>query len=163
MRQQSKVTHSLPSLLLHAIMATLCGCRGPTAMAQWGRLHPELVREMAYPSGTMPCAATFCRVFARLDWHSLVTAMGEWAEAWLQREEPAAERSLERSSVLQGLAVDGKTLRGSRKRGGKDCHTLTTLTHGLGLTLGESAVDDRTNEIPVAVALLQRWLGICRS
>ena len=45
------------------------------------------------------------------------------------------------------LAVDGKTLRGSRKQGAPGGHLLSALSHHLGLTLAQQAVDDKTNEI----------------
>jgi hypothetical protein len=34
-------------------------------------------------------------------------------------------------------------------------HLLSALSHRLGLTLGQRAVDDKTNEISVAVPLLR--------
>ena len=50
---------------------------------------------------------------------------------------------------LEGLAADGKTLRGSRKQGAIDVHLLSIVSHRLGLTLKQQAVPDKTNEIPV--------------
>jgi predicted transposase YbfD/YdcC len=51
--------------------------------------------------------------------------------------------------------MDGKTLRGSQKQGAPGVHLLSVLAHRLGLTLSQQAVDDKTNEIPVAVELLR--------
>jgi hypothetical protein len=45
------------------------------------------------------------------------------------------------------VAIDGKTLRGSRKQGAPSAHLLSALTHRLGLTVAQEAVDDKTNEI----------------
>lgn len=159
-RQQAKIRHPLVPLLLHALWATLCGCRGPTAIAQWGRLHPERAVELGYdsaatPCAATPCAATFCRLFAALRWKALVQAMREWVEAWMSPEEAARLRSESPPSRI-GIALDGKTHRGSRKRGGVNGHVLTAVVHEIGLTLDEASVDDKTNEIPVAKALLRR-------
>jgi len=45
------------------------------------------------------------------------------------------------------VALDGKTLRGSRKQGAPGVHLLSALSHHVGLTLAQQAVSDKTNEI----------------
>ena len=74
------------------------------------------------------------------------------------------------------MALDGKSLRGSRKQGAIDVHLLSLLSHRLGLTVAQQAVDDKSNEIPAAKELLAglllegialrlqadlRWLEAC--
>jgi predicted transposase YbfD/YdcC len=54
-----------------------------------------------------------------------------------------------------GLAIDGKTLRGSRKQGAPLTHLLSAVSHHLGLTLGQTPVDDKTNEITAVHTLLE--------
>ena len=51
-------------------------------------------------------------------------------------------------SLLQAWQDLGK------KQGAKDAHVLSAVSHGLGLTLGQKAVDDKTNEIPATQELL---------
>ena len=57
----------------------------------------------------------------------------------------------------EALAIDGKTLRGSRKQGAPAAHLLSVLSHRLGLTLWQQAVADKTNEIPVLEDVLHAW------
>jgi predicted transposase YbfD/YdcC len=57
--------------------------------------------------------------------------------------------------VEEAIAVDGKTLRGSRKQGAPGAHLLSALTHRVGLPLAQHAVADKTNEIPVVMELLR--------
>jgi len=45
------------------------------------------------------------------------------------------------------MAVDGKTLRGSKKQGAPGTHLLSVLAHRLGLTLTQQAVAAKTHEI----------------
>jgi hypothetical protein len=52
------------------------------------------------------------------------------------------------------LALDGKSLRGSRKQGAIDVPLLSVVSQRLGLTVAQQAVDDKSNEIPAAKALL---------
>lgn len=95
------------------------------------------------PSG----GATLHTVLRRVDREALEAKLGAWAEALLGAAPGPAE-------VEDALAIDGKTLRGSQKQGAPGAHLLSALAHRVGLTLAQQAVDDKTNEIPVALALL---------
>ena len=52
------------------------------------------------------------------------------------------------------MALGGKTLRGSRRRGAADAHLLAALNHRLGVTLGQAGVPDKTNEIGAVAEFL---------
>lgn len=54
----------------------------------------------------------------------------------------------------RALAIDGKTLRGSAGQGACDTHLLSAVSHGLGLTLFQEAVPDKTNEIGAVQTVL---------
>jgi predicted transposase YbfD/YdcC len=82
-----------------------------------------------------------------VDREVLEAKLGGWAEALLGEAPGPAE-------VEDAIAIDGKTLRGSQKQGAPGAHLLSALAHRVGLTLAQQAVDDKTNEIPVALDLL---------
>jgi len=52
------------------------------------------------------------------------------------------------------VALDGKTLRGSKKQGAPGTHLLSALAHQVGVTLTQCAVDDKTNEITAVETIL---------
>ena len=52
------------------------------------------------------------------------------------------------------MALDGKTLRGSKKQGAPGTHLFSALAHHVGVTLAQHAVDDKTNEITAVETLL---------
>jgi predicted transposase YbfD/YdcC len=56
----------------------------------------------------------------------------------------------------EAVAVDGKTLRGSKKQGAAGAHLLSVLAHRVGLTLTQQAVDDKTNEIKAVETVLEQ-------
>ena len=64
--------------------------------------------------------------------------------------------SLRELDSLQRIAVDGKTLRGS-KRGdqGKPLQLLSAVTHRLRMTIAQREIEDKSNEIPSLVHLLE--------
>jgi predicted transposase YbfD/YdcC len=140
--------YSLPSVLALATAATLCGYRSYSAMAEWGRNYgADLATALGFGRGTTPAASTFNAIFRRLE-HTLVeAALTAWAEAVAGALAPAATHD--------AVALDGKTLRGSLKQGARDTHLLSALSHRLGLTLHQTAVPDKTNEITAAPGLLR--------
>jgi hypothetical protein len=143
--------HPLRAMLALACAAMLCGARTYEAIAEWGRNYdPALARALGFTHPKTPCAATLFLLFRRLDLTKLEAVLGAWAEQVLAASPAVGEP--------EGIAVDGKTLRGSRKQGAPGAHLLSAVSHRLGLTLGQVAVDDKTNEIPLAPLLLQGLL-----
>jgi hypothetical protein len=141
--------HPLEAILALACAAMLCGYRSYSAVAEWGRTYDaEFIRALGFTHQPTPCAATCFHVFRRLDRADLEARLGAWAETVLQATAAPAETDLE------AVALDGKSLRGSRKQGAPAAHLLSAVSHRLGLTLGQMGVDDKTNEIPVAAVLL---------
>jgi hypothetical protein len=133
--------HPLTAILALAVAATLCGAQGYGAIAEWGRDHgAELARALGFTREKTPCAGALHYLFRRLDRQALERVLATWAEAVLATL-PPPPRSLE------ALAIDGKTLRGSKKQGALDVHLVSVLSHRLGLTLYQQAVADKTNEI----------------
>jgi hypothetical protein len=140
-RQARGKRYPLAGLLTLACAALLCGYKSYSAMAEWGTNYgPALWQALGWRRG--PCAATLYLIFRRLDWAVLDAKVGAWAEEVLAQT-PA------RPGSLEAVACDGKTVRGSRKHGAPGMHLLSALSHRLGLTLGQVAVDEKTNEIAV--------------
>jgi predicted transposase YbfD/YdcC len=140
--------HPLGAILALACSAMRCGYRSYTAIAEWGRHYgAHLVQALGF-THRAPCAATLHTVLRRVDRVALAAQLGAWAEALLGEASAPGE-------VEDAIAIDGKTLRGSQKQGAPGAHLLSALAHRVGLTLAQQAVDDKTNEIPVALDLLQ--------
>jgi predicted transposase YbfD/YdcC len=74
------------------------------------------------------------------DW--LARLRGDWAEA--------------AATWIEGIAIDGKTLRGARHLGAEDVHLLSARSSTDGLVLDQLAVPDTTNELGVVERLLER-------
>jgi predicted transposase YbfD/YdcC len=141
--------HPLVAILALACSAMLCGYRSYTAIAEWGRHYGEhLVRALGFTHRS-PCAATLHTVLRRVDREAFEATLGAWAEGLLGERLPPRE-------VEDAIALDGKTLRGSQKQGAPGAHLLSALAHRVGVTLAQQAVDDKTNEIPVAVEVLRQ-------
>jgi predicted transposase YbfD/YdcC len=146
-RKKRGKRHSLAAILALVGVAVLCGARSYGAIAQWARIYPpDLVRALGFTHPTPPCAATLCTVLRQIDREVVEATLGAWAEDVLASLPPRAD---------EAVALDGKTLRGSRQQGALRVHLLSAVSHRLGLTLGQQAVGDKTNEITMVVPLLR--------
>jgi len=85
-----------------------------------------------------------------LDREAFEANLGAWADSVVTHTPAPPEASEE------GIAVDGKTLRGSKKQGAPGTHLLSVLSHRLGLTLRQQAVDVKTNEIKAIETVLEQ-------
>jgi predicted transposase YbfD/YdcC len=133
--------HPLPAILSLACCAMLCGYRSYSAIAEWGRNYGARIAQALGFTHNTPCAATLHTVFRHVDRDAVEATLGAWAEGVIVST-PSAP-----SAGEAAVALDGKTLRGSRKQGAPGVHLLSALSHHLGLTLAHQAVDDKTNEI----------------
>jgi hypothetical protein len=59
-------------------------------------------------------------------------------------------------SILRGLAVDGKCLRGSARTDGKPLQLLSAVSHRLRLTVAQEPIEEKSNEIPALKPLLRK-------
>lgn len=134
--------HPLVALLLLACVAMLGGARGPSAIADWAKNHGEEWRTrlgLMHPKG--PSQSTVRRLFAHIDVATLEAQLACWAQHMLTALPPVEP------TTLEGVAMDGKTLRMSARCGASDPHLLSLYSHRLGLVLAQVAVADKTNEI----------------
>jgi len=140
-RQSRGKRHPLSALLALACCAMLCGYRSYGAIAEWGRNYgTDMAHALGFTHHT-PCAATLHTIFRSIDREAFEAKVGAWAES-LVATVPSVPEAPEIA-----IAVDGKTLRGSKKQGAPETHLLSVVTHRVGLTLTHQAVAAKTNEI----------------
>lgn len=151
--------YPLIALLLYVCMAMLCGRQSQTAIAEWGADYGSAVLEPLGLKGERgPSQATVHRLFKQIDRDKIEAALSRWAEAVLQQDAQATAGELP-VDHLEGIAVDGKTLRGSKKQGAQDAHLLSAVSHRLAVVVGQVAVDDKSNEL-TAIEQLLALIGV---
>jgi predicted transposase YbfD/YdcC len=142
--------HPLSAILALSCCAMLCGSRSYSAIADWGRNYGARIAQALGFTHKPPCAATLHTIFRHLDCEVFEARLGAWADESLMKT-PASSEPVDRA-----MAVDGKTLRGSKKQGAPGTHLLSVVGHRLGLTLTQQAVDDKTNEIKAVETVLEQ-------
>ncbi|MGC9496952.1 ISAs1 family transposase [Streptomyces sp. WG7] len=141
--------YRLGSLLALCLVAVLGGATSLAAIARFAAdTDSELREQLGLPAST-PNASTLGRVLARLDGDALDDAVG----AWLARY--AADPVDEPGDTLVGLAVDGKTVRGSRTDG-QAVYLLAAALHACQTVIAQRQIAAKSNEIPAFAPLLAR-------
>ena len=145
-RMKRGVRHSFHSILAISVLAVLCGARSFLAIADFAQgLSPETRRRLGcFRSPTTgkvmaPSEPTIRRALTNLNADRLDDAVGRYLQHLTDRG---------------AVAIDGKTLRGSRTAKEKGRHLLSAVHHVLGVVLAQREVGDKTNEIPLAREVL---------
>jgi predicted transposase YbfD/YdcC len=131
--------HGLQSILLLALTAVQAGACSWVAIADWARFGDHGVRVCGRP----PEASTFRRVLAAVDVAALETARAAWIGGRRNRAaaaEQAAGRLEPTTGRRQVIAVDGKTLRGTRTAGGPPTQLFAAYDHRHALVLTQAAI-----------------------
>lgn len=150
-RSEINRKHPLVSVVVIAVMAVLAGASGPTAIAKWAGIKAEfLLKVLELPNG-IPCKDVFRRVLMSLQPGAFQSCFVKWLE-WLRAE--AAQATGVQQPVL---AVDGKTLRRShdRRKALGALHCVTVWASEFGLSLGQVACAEKSNEITAIPELLR--------
>ena len=144
--------HPLPALLALTVLAMLRGCKGPTAIAQFGRDHGiALAHALGFTRGLTPVASCLCDLFARLDAVAFEAALSRWVRS---RTQPDASEQPSPTSAKEPLSFDGKTLRGSRDGEVPGQHLVAAYAPLVEAVLAQVRVDAKTNEHKAALQLL---------
>src|SRR5829696_31598 len=133
--------YELRSVLGIALAAMLAGANDLRAIWRWGRrLRPEALRLFGIESGRSPCHASYHYFFQALDADALAATLGRYA----------------RGEATGGhIALDGKTLRGSRRLDAAPLHVLSAFATELAAVIGDLVVPPEANEITAALTLLK--------
>ncbi len=160
--------YGLPLLLGLCLIGLCCGCQGYLSIARWVRaLKVEVRQELGFPTGRTPCAATLLNLFRVLDWECFAQQLRHWVEASGLSIPPAEAPTVDPAAVdpaaaeppWLGLALDGKTLRGSLAAGANVAHVVSVVAHGLGVSVAEVGVAEKQGELTVAPEVLAPVLG----
>lgn len=142
--------HPLGEVIVIATCAVIAGADGPTAIAKWAELkEPWLRKHLALPNG-VPRKDTYRRVLGALNPAIFQRCFQQWLASLHMPTD-------EESECKRHIAIDGKTLRRShdRKNGLGPMHIVSAWASDHGITLGQVATEEKSNEITAIPELLK--------
>src|SRR5215207_564566 len=143
-RPGENLKHPLVDLIILGFCGVLAGCDDFVEIAEWGKVNEAFFRSFLELPHGIASHDTFTRVFTLLP----PTTLQEVLLPWL----------LERRGVPgDWVHLDGKTLRQTRRMSQqlKALHVVSAWAGQGGITLGQVAVEAKSNEITAMPQLLQ--------
>jgi predicted transposase YbfD/YdcC len=144
-RRRHRKLHLLIDIITIAICAVIAGADDWQQVVTFAKnRHEWLSTFLALPNG-LPSHDTFERVFDRLDPQAFQACFRQWVEALAQ------------TLGLGHIAIDGKTLRhsGNTAKGWRPLHVVSAWASAAHLSMGQVAVDEKSNEITAIPKLLE--------
>jgi hypothetical protein len=142
-RKRRGIRHPLICILAIAVCACLSGARSFEAIAEWAsELSRDALKRLGSKRSRAPSEKCFRITLQRLD----AAGFDDAICSWLARRKVFAG---------EGIALDGKTLRGAHDGDKAAPHLLSAVLHREGIIVAQVAVGDKTNEIPCVKPLLQ--------
>jgi len=149
-RQPQGRRYDLLPILLLCCVAMMCGCTSQSAIADWGHNydHHWLIK-LGFKQDCTPSQSTLHRIFKGIDVLKLELLLSDWCQQVFRL------LGFTTPSNLEGAAIDGKMLCGSSKQKAAEPHLLASLSHRLGLVLGQVGVAEKRNEITASADLIE--------
>jgi predicted transposase YbfD/YdcC len=150
-RRRRGVRHPLVVVLTAAVCAVAAGARSFVAAAEWVADLPAEVAAVLGTDRRCPSESAIRRLLGRVDADRFDTVIGAFVQGLCAGVAPAGRRRV--------LAVDGKTVRGSRHTAADGVtqpgrHLLAVIDQQSRVVLGQVGVEGKTTEITAFAPLL---------
>lgn len=142
-RRVGAVLHPLINIVAIAVCGVICGCDDWQQIAVFGVERKDWLSKFLSLDGGIPSHDTFERVFDRIDPKAFQHCFRQWTDA------------LAEGLGLKHIAIDGKTLCGSRHGTLKALHLVSAWASENHLSLGQVACAEKSNEITAIPELLE--------
>jgi predicted transposase YbfD/YdcC len=151
-RKRRGVRHELVVVLTAAVCAVAAGARSFVAVAEWvADLSVDAAAALRVDH-RCPSESTIRRILGQVDADRFDAVIGAFVQRLCAMTEPVGRRRV--------LAVDGKTVRGSRGHHGHARHLFAVIDQHTRAVLGQINVEGKTNEITAFAPLLDTLTSI---
>jgi predicted transposase YbfD/YdcC len=143
-RNENSCAHLLFDIVAIAVLSVACGADDWCDMATFAHVKLDWLKTFLALPGGAPSHDTFRRVFGLLDRNQFAAHLFRWTQA------------LHKATGGKLIAIDGKTQRRTfaTRSGLRALHLVTAWASENGLTLGQVACEEKSNEITAIPELL---------
>jgi predicted transposase YbfD/YdcC len=141
-RRAHRRLHLLQDIIVIALCAVIAGAQDWQEIATFGRKRHDWLKRFLTLANGIPSHDTFERVFDRINPQAFQTCFRAWVQA------------VQGALSIKHVAIDGKTLRGSGSANVGQLHLVSAWATAQRLSLGQVAVDGKSNEITAIPELL---------
>ena len=135
------ILHKLEDIIIIGLCTFVCNGSDFSDMEAFGKEREEWLRGFLELPNGIPDSDTFRRVFERLEPAALSESLYDWLAS--NRKEGCV------------VAVDGKTICGSRNHDHRAYHVVSAFVAENQITLGEVVTEEKSNEITAVPELLE--------
>jgi predicted transposase YbfD/YdcC len=147
-RHQRNRRHLLVDVIAIAVCGVIVGCDGPSSIRVWAKAKEKWLKKFfALPNG-IPSRDCIRRVLTALKPEAFQECFASWIASLVN--DGVTDKPI--------VAIDGKTLRRSHdsKNGLGPLHLVSAWATENGLSLGQVATEEKSNEITVIPELIER-------
>lgn len=143
-RRAKSVIYRLEDIIFITLCAVLCGANDLEAIVVYAKEKEEWLKKYLTLSGGIPCYGTFWWIFVLLDPSELEKCFVDWVQ------------SIMSIKTGENIAIDGKALRGTgdSEKSNAFIHMVSAWASNSNLTLAQTKVDGKSNEITAIPKLL---------
>jgi len=144
-----RCTHSLHTILFLIVAATIAGADGPEDIEKFAKRKSGWLKQFVDLTGGVPSHDTIGRVLGLIKPRQFQDAFLGWISSLSSLQDQDGNPIF--------IPIDGKTMRGSYKNADKSdmLHIVSAWASKQGITLGQVAVDSKSNEITAIPKLLE--------
>lgn len=145
-RKCKQLKFNVGEIMFMSLLATLSGANGYIDMELWIKSKKRELQKFLGHAFIAPADNTIRNVFLNIDTKALDEMFENWVNSLIKKD----------GKSLTIVASDGKTMRGSTNkiRNEKARHIVSLFLTDEKLTLAQTQVDDKSNEIPALLELL---------
>jgi len=144
--RKNKIGYTHPGeILFLSLLATLSGAQGYGDIALWMKERKRELAKLLGRAFIVPAYTTVRNTFLGIDVKAVEAMQQKWVHGLASNDE-----------ALTIVATDGKTMRGSKSKemNEKARHIVSLFLTNQKLTLAQTQVQEKTNEIPALISLL---------
>ena len=138
--EKGNIRHKLEDIIIIGLCTLVCNGEDFPDMKEFGKQREEWLKEFLELPHGIPSEDRFRRVFERLSPEALSECLYDWLSCHWEED--------------RVIAIDGKTIRGSKSESHKAYHVVSAFAAENQLVLGELVTEEKSNEITAVPELL---------